>query len=151
MVPDSVMVGLIASELKKLAPHLASLMASPGLQPRRRRCRQRHLSTLSSTSRSPSILSSTESRIGGSILDPDGVYNLLSTVLPKLLAKDDETGEDLIQRDDDKPRLPPEMAGGFQAMTNPCWTTQGPGDHRLKGTESKKIWPLVETHLKSAV
>ena len=69
----------------------------------------------------------------------------------KVAGKDDETGEDLIQRDDDKPESVRNRLEVFKANTAPVldfYRSMG----ILKdfhGTESKKIWPHVEAYLKS--
>merc|ERR1711860_208838 len=53
------------------------------------------------------------------------VYNLIFNP-PKVAGKDDETGEDLIQRDDDKPESVRNRLEVFRPTQRQCWTTTGP-------------------------
>merc|ERR1712072_1499926 len=77
------------------------------------------------------------------------VYNLIFNP-PKVDGKDDETGEDLIQREDDKPESVKNRLEVFSKNTKPVldfYREMG----ILKdfhGTESMKIWPHVDKHLK---
>merc|ERR1719284_397033 len=70
---------------------------------------------------------------------------------PKGAGKDDETGEDLVQRDDDKPESVRNRLEVFQQNTEPVlefYRKMGICQD-FHGTESKKIWPHVDTYLKS--
>lgn len=68
---------------------------------------------------------------------------------PKILGKDDETGEDLIQREDDKPESIAARLKAYENLTMPL------KDHYDKagmlkvfsGTESDVIYPMVKAHL----
>ena len=78
------------------------------------------------------------------------VYNLVFNP-PKVEGKDDETGEDLILREDDKPESIRIRLEVFQASTEPVLEF-----YRKKGilqdfhgTESNKIWPHMESYLKN--
>merc|ERR1712096_238295 len=78
------------------------------------------------------------------------VYNLVFNP-PKVAGKDDETGEDLVQREDDKPESVRNRLEVFQASTEPVlefYRKMGILQD-FHGTESKKIWPHVEKYLKS--
>jgi len=68
---------------------------------------------------------------------------------PKVEGKDDETGEDLIQREDDKPESVRNRLEVFSKNTKPVldfYREMGVLKD-FHGTESKKIWPHVEKHL----
>ena len=78
------------------------------------------------------------------------VYNLVFNP-PKVEGKDDETGEPLVQRDDDKPESVRNRLEVFQNNTEPVlefYRKMGICQD-FHGTESKKIWPHVDTYLKS--
>jgi len=78
------------------------------------------------------------------------VYNLVFNP-PKVDGIDDETGEPLVQRDDDKPESVRNRLEVFQNVTEPVldfYRKKGICQD-FHGTESKKIWPHVETYLKS--
>ena len=71
----------------------------------------------------------------------------------KVPGKDDETGEDLIQREDDKPESVLNRLEIFSSTTKPVlefYSSMGICKD-FKGTESKKIWPHVEAYLKSII
>ena len=71
----------------------------------------------------------------------------------KVPGKDDETGEDLIQREDDKPESVLNRLEIFSSTTKPVlefYSSMGICKD-FKGTESKKIWPHVEAYLKSLI
>merc|ERR1711902_62966 len=77
------------------------------------------------------------------------VYNLVFNP-PKVAGKDDETGESLVQREDDKPESVRNRLEVFKASTSPVldfYREKGILAD-FKGTESKKIWPHVEKYLK---
>ena len=78
------------------------------------------------------------------------IYNTLFSP-PKVAGKDDVTGEDLIQREDDKPQSVLNRLEIFSAQTKPVlefYRSMGICKD-FQGTESKKIWPHVEAHLKT--
>ena len=80
------------------------------------------------------------------------IYNLVFSP-PKVEGKDDETGEDLIQREDDKPESVRNRLEVFSKNTKPVldfYREQGVLAD-FHGTESKKIWPHVEAHIKGLV
>ena len=62
-------------------------------------------------------------------------------------------GEDLIQREDDKPESVLNRLEIFSAQTKPVleFYRQMGICADFKGTESKKIWPHVEAHLKTVI
>ena len=81
---------------------------------------------------------------------PSGrIYNTAFSP-PKVPGKDDETGEDLIQREDDKPESVRNRLQVFSDSTKPVLDYYGKMGilAEFKGTESKKIWPHVEAFLK---
>ncbi len=77
------------------------------------------------------------------------VYNTLFNP-PKVEGKDDETGEDLIQREDDRPESVRNRLQVFSDNTKPVldFYDQKRILKEFQGTESKKIWPHVEKYLK---
>ena len=77
------------------------------------------------------------------------IYNTLFNP-PKVEGKDDETGEPLIQREDDKPESVMNRLQVFSDNTKPVLDFYGGKGilQQFQGTESKKIWPHVEAFLK---
>lgn len=81
---------------------------------------------------------------------PSGrIYNTVFNP-PKVPGKDDVTGEDLIQREDDKPESVQNRLQVFSNNTKPVldYYAQKNILAEFKGTESKKIWPHVEEFLR---
>ena len=69
----------------------------------------------------------------------------------QVAGKDDETGEDLVQREDDKAESVRNRLEVFKASTAPVldfYREKGILAD-FQGTESKKIWPHVEKYLRS--
>lgn len=68
---------------------------------------------------------------------------------PKVPGKDDDTGEDLVQRDDDKPETVRQRLKQYEEMTKPLidfYTKQGILES-FSGTETNIIWPKVKDYL----
>ncbi|XP_058956128.1 GTP:AMP phosphotransferase AK3, mitochondrial-like [Pocillopora verrucosa] len=68
---------------------------------------------------------------------------------PKVPGKDDDTGEDLVQRDDDKPETVRQRLKQYEEMTKPLidfYTKQGILES-FSGTETNVIWPKVKDYL----
>lgn len=68
---------------------------------------------------------------------------------PKVPGKDDDTGEDLVQRDDDKPETVRQRLKQYEEMTKPLidfYTKQGTLKS-FSGTETNVIWPKVKDYL----
>ncbi len=81
---------------------------------------------------------------------PSGrVYNTLFNP-PKVPGRDDETGEELIQREDDRPESVRNRLQVFSDNTRPVLEYYDKKGilKEFRGTESKKIWPHVEKYLK---
>lgn len=68
---------------------------------------------------------------------------------PRVAGRDDVTGEPLVQRDDDHPEAVRERLRQYKEQTQPVLEFyRGCGLLRIfSGTESDKIWPLVERYL----
>jgi len=152
LVPDSVMVGLIASELKKLGEQPWLLDGFPRTQPQAEALQKETPVNVVVNLDVP--FDTIIDRIKDRWIHPGSgrVYNLIFNP-PKVAGKDDETGEDLIQRDDDKPESVRNRLEVFKANTAPVldyYRAQGILKD-FQGTESKKIWPHVEAYLKSIV
>ncbi|QQP52008.1 GTP:AMP phosphotransferase_ mitochondrial, partial [Caligus rogercresseyi] len=80
------------------------------------------------------------------------IYNTLFNP-PKVPGKDNETGEDLMQREDDKPESVRRRLEIFSESTKPVldfYRSKGLCSD-FKGTESKKIWPYVQEHLSTVI
>ncbi|PIK59757.1 adenylate kinase 3-like [Apostichopus japonicus] len=80
------------------------------------------------------------------------VYNLEWNP-PKEKGKDDVTGEDLIQREDDKPETVRARLETYQKQTTPVLDFYRE-KHLLRefqGTESNKIWPHVQKYLSEQI
>jgi len=152
LVPDNVIVGLIASELKKLGDTPWLLDGFPRTQPQAEALQAETPVNVVVNLDVP--FDTIIDRIKDRWIHPGSgrVYNLIFNP-PKVAGKDDETGEDLIQRDDDKPESVRNRLEVFKANTEPVleyYRAQGILKD-FKGTESKKIWPHVEAYLKSIV
>eukprot|EP00092_Neocalanus_flemingeri_P061222 GFUD01073566.1.p1 GENE.GFUD01073566.1~~GFUD01073566.1.p1 ORF type:complete len:241 (-),score=48.22 GFUD01073566.1:117-839(-) len=152
LVPDSVMVGLVASELKKLGSKPWLLDGFPRTQPQAEALQAETPVNVVVNLCVP--FETIIDRIKDRWIHPASgrVYNLAFQP-PKVAGKDDETGDDLVQREDDKPESVRNRLEVFQASTEPVlefYRKQGILQD-FHGTESKKIWPHVETYLKSLV
>lgn len=68
---------------------------------------------------------------------------------PKVPGKDDVTGEDLVQRDDDKPEVVTERLKVYDAMMTPVvdYYMQHDLVTNFKGSTTAEIWPQVEQFL----
>lgn len=150
LVPDHVIVGLIAAELQKLGETPWLLDGFP---------RTRSQAEALQSSAPADVVVNLDvpfetiiDRIKDRWIHPGSgrVYNLIFNP-PKVPGKDDVTGEDLIQRDDDKPESVRNRLEVFKANTEPVLAYyRAKGILRdFQGTESKKIWPHVESFLRS--
>ncbi|UJR10233.1 hypothetical protein I4U23_014446 [Adineta vaga] len=76
------------------------------------------------------------------------VYNLRWSA-PKVPGKDDETGEPLSQREDDKPAVIRHRLNTYDKNTNPIMEFYKKFDvlQEFHGRESDKIWPEVKKYL----
>merc|ERR1712241_613050 len=150
LVPDTVMVGLISSELKKLGEKPWLLDGFPRTQAQAEALQKETPVNVVVNLCVP--FETIIERVKDRWIRPGSgrVYNLVFNP-PKVDGKDDETGEDLVQRDDDKPESVRNRLEVFSKNTEPVlefYRKMG----ILKdfhGTESKKIWPHVDTYLKS--
>jgi len=150
LVPDSVMVGLISSELKKLGEKPWLLDGFPRTQAQAEALQKETPVNVVVNLCVP--FETIIERVKDRWIHPGSgrVYNLVFNP-PKVAGKDDETGEDLVQRDDDKPESVRNRLEVFQQNTEPVlefYRKMGICQD-FHGTESKKIWPHVETYLKS--
>ncbi|XP_008101545.1 GTP:AMP phosphotransferase AK3, mitochondrial isoform X2 [Anolis carolinensis] len=78
------------------------------------------------------------------------VYNLEFNP-PKVSGVDDDTGESLIQRDDDKPETVMKRLKSYEAQTRPVlqYYRQKGVLKSFAGTETNKIWPHVHRFLQT--
>lgn len=80
---------------------------------------------------------------------PSGrVYNIGFNT-PKVMGKDDETGEDLIQRPDDKPDAVKKRLEIYESMTKPVidfYKAKGIIKH-FEGRTSDEIWPQITDYM----
>ncbi|XP_065361830.1 GTP:AMP phosphotransferase AK3, mitochondrial [Calliphora vicina] len=80
---------------------------------------------------------------------PSGrVYNIGFNE-PKVPGKDDVTGEDLVQRDDDKPEIVAQRLKIYEEMMKPVVDYYAKHDlvTNFKGKTTAEIWPKVEEYL----
>lgn len=152
LVPDSVMVGLVSSELKKLDAQPWLLDGFPRTQPQAEALQAETPVNVVVNLEVP--FETIIDRIKDRWIHPGSgrVYNLIFNP-PKVAGIDDETGEPLVQRDDDKPESVRNRLEVFKASTAPVldfYREQGILAD-FQGTESKKIWPHVEKYLKSII
>jgi len=152
LVPDNVMVGLVSSELKQLGSKPWLLDGFPRTQPQAEALQAETPVNVVVNLCVP--FETIIDRIKDRWIHPASgrVYNLIFNP-PKVDGKDDETGEDLVQREDDKPESVRNRLEVFQASTEPVlefYRKQGILQD-FHGTESKKIWPNVESYLKSII
>lgn len=84
---------------------------------------------------------------------PSGrVYNIGFNT-PKVIGKDDVTGEDLIQRPDDKPEAVKKRLDIYETMTKPVidfYKTKGIIND-FEGSTSDEIWPKITNYLDDLV
>merc|ERR1712183_187764 len=149
LVPDKVMVGLVSSELKKLGSQPWLLDGFPRTQPQAEALQAETPVNVVVNLCVP--FETIIDRIKDRWIHPASgrVYNLVFNP-PKVPGKDDETGEDLVQREDVKPESVRNRLEVFKASTSPVldfYREKGILAD-FKGTESKKIWPNVEKYLK---
>nr|XP_020657200.1 GTP:AMP phosphotransferase AK3, mitochondrial [Pogona vitticeps] len=78
------------------------------------------------------------------------VYNLEFNP-PKVPGLDDDTGEPLVQRDDDKPETVMKRLKSYEAETKPVleYYRHKAVLHTFSGTETNKIWPHVHNFLQT--
>jgi len=150
LVPDNVMVGLISSELKKLGEKPWLLDGFPRTVAQAEALQQETPVNVVVNLCVP--FETIIERVKDRWIHPASgrVYNLVFNP-PKVDGHDDETGEPLVQRDDDKPESVRNRLEVFQNVTEPVlefYRKKGICQD-FHGTESKKIWPHVETYLKS--
>merc|ERR1711909_258804 len=150
LLTDKVMVGLVSSELKKLGSQPWLLDGFPRTQPQAESLQAETPVNVVVNLCVP--FETIIDRIKDRWIHPGSgrVYNLVFNP-PKVEGKDDETGEDLIQREDDKPESVRNRLEVFQASTEPVleFSRKMGILQDFHGTESKKIWPHVESYLKS--
>lgn len=149
LVPDPVMVGLVAGELKKLGSEPWLLDGFPRTQAQAEALQAETPVNVVVNLDVP--FETIVDRIKDRWIHPASgrVYNLVFNP-PKVAGLDDETGEALIQREDDKAESVLNRLKVFEASTAPVleyYRSQGILAD-FKGTESKKIWPHVEKYLK---
>jgi len=152
LVPDETMVGLISTELKAMAGQPWLLDGFPRTQPQAAALQSQTPVNVVINLDVP--FETIIDRIKDRWLHPGSgrIYNTLFNP-PKVEGKDDITGEDLIQREDDKPASVRNRLEVFSKNTKPVldfYRAQGIL-RDFHGTESKKIWPHVEKHLKELV
>jgi nucleoside-triphosphate--adenylate kinase len=93
-------------------------------------------------------------RISNRLVHPASgrVYNLTYNA-PKVEGKDDETGEDLIQRDDDKPETVKARLEAYEKMTSPLieyYSNDKDVNVKVfKGTESDVIFPEIQAYMET--
>jgi len=152
LVPDTVMVGLVTEELKKLGDKDWLLDGFPRTKPQAEALQEETPINVVVNLDVP--FDTIIDRIKDRWLHPGSgrIYNLVFNP-PKVPGKDDETGEDLIQREDDKPESVRNRLEVFKASTSPVlefYREKGILEE-FHGTESKKIWPHVEKYLKTVM
>ncbi|KAK2168512.1 hypothetical protein LSH36_16g05028 [Paralvinella palmiformis] len=148
LVPDHVMVSLIVSELKKLGGHSWLLDGFPRTLPQ--------AETLHTEQKVDVVVNLNVpfdviiDRIKGRWVHPASgrIYHTEFNP-PKQAGKDDVTGENLIQRDDDKPDTVLARLQGYQHQTQPVldfYKKMGILEE-FKGNYSNEIWPHVHKFL----
>jgi len=154
LVPDEVMVKLISTELKGLEKANLSWLLDGFPRTRAQATALQSQTPVNVVIHLDVPFETIIGRVKDRWLHPGSgrIYNTEFNP-PKVPGKDDVTGEDLIQREDDKPENVLRRLEVFSAETKPVldfYREQGVLKE-FQGTESKKIWPHVETYLKSIV
>merc|ERR1719365_191257 len=149
LVPDETMVGLMSTSLKELAGQPWLLDGFPRTKPQAEALQEQTPVNVVINLDVP--FDTIIDRIKDRWIHPGSgrVYNLIFNP-PKVPGIDDETGEPLVQRDDDKPESVRNRLEVFKASTAPVldyYRQQGILAD-FQGPESKKIWPHVEKYLK---
>lgn len=72
---------------------------------------------------------------------------------PKVAFRDDLTGEQLVQREDDRPETVRQRLQVYENLTKPLieYYRNHRVLHEFAGNTSDEIWPLVENYLKKAI
>lgn len=93
-------------------------------------------------------------RIKGRLIHPGSgrVYNVDYSP-PKVEGKDDLTGEDLVQREDDKPEVVKARLEQFQSVTEPILDYYRERGMLIEfsGTQSKEIYPKIKKALEEVI
>ena len=148
LVPDATMVGLISSELKALQGQNWLLDGFPRTQTQAGALQAETPVNVVVYLNVP--FQTIIDRVKDRWVHPGSgrIYNTIFNP-PKVEGKDDETGEDLIQREDDKPESVRNRLQVFQDNTEPVLEYYAKMGllQEFQGTESKKIWPHVEEFL----
>jgi len=152
LVPDETMVNLISSELKNLESEPWLLDGFPRTKAQAEALQKQTPVNVVINLDVP--FETIIERVKDRWLHPGSgrIYNLVFNP-PKVAGKDDVTGEDLIQREDDKPESVLNRLEIFSSTTKPVlefYRSMGICKD-FHGTESKKIWPHVEAYLKTII
>jgi nucleoside-triphosphate--adenylate kinase len=152
LVPDDVMVKLISSELKTLEKSNVSWLLDGFPRTQNQAQALQNETPVNAVIYLDVPFQTIIDRVKDRWLHPASgrIYNTEFNP-PKVAFKDDQTGEDLIQREDDKPENVLKRLEVFSAETKPVleFFRKMGILAEFKGTESKKIWPHVEAHLKT--
>merc|ERR1712183_964604 len=142
LVPDKVMVGLVSSELKNLGSEPWLLDGFPRTKAQAEALQKQTPVNVVINLDVP--FDTIIERVKDRWLHPGSgrIYNLVFNP-PKVAGKDDKTGEDLIQREDDKPESVRNRLEVFKAGTRPVldYFREKGILAEFKGTESKKSGP----------
>uniref|UniRef100_A0A1I8NLN5 GTP:AMP phosphotransferase, mitochondrial n=1 Tax=Stomoxys calcitrans TaxID=35570 RepID=A0A1I8NLN5_STOCA len=148
LVPDDLIIKFVTSRLQESANKSWMLDGFP-----RTRVQAERLATIESLDAVINLEVPHEviiDRVKGRWIHlPSGrVYNIGFNE-PKIAGKDDITGEDLVQRDDDKPEIVAERLKIYEDMMKPVLDYYY--EHNLvtnfKGKTTAEIWPKVEKFL----
>lgn len=151
LVPDELMVRLILNELTSIKQHWL-LDGFPRTVSQAESLAEQE--TVSTVINLDVPFQTIIQRLEGRWVHPGSgrVYNLEWNP-PKEEGKDDVTGEQLIQRDDDKPETVRARLETYQKQTAPVldYYREKKLLQEFQGTESNKIWPHVKKYLSESL
>ncbi|XP_042238863.1 GTP:AMP phosphotransferase AK3, mitochondrial-like isoform X2 [Homarus americanus] len=150
LVPDDVMVNLIASELAGLKTSPWLLDGFPRTRPQAEAVHQHEKLDLVLSLEVPDEVIIDRIKGRWTHLPSGRIYHTEFNP-PQVSGVDDVTGEQLVQREDDKPESVKQRLDQYAVNTGPL-----KGFYRdlgilqeFHGTESNEIWPRVHNYLKS--
>ncbi|XP_003216610.1 GTP:AMP phosphotransferase AK3, mitochondrial isoform X1 [Anolis carolinensis] len=150
LIPDDIMTQLMLNELKSLEKNNLLLDGFPRTVPQAEALDK--VCPIDTVIDLDVPFETIQQRLTARWIHPNSgrVYNLEFNP-PKVSGVDDDTGESLIQRDDDKPETVMKRLKSYEAQTRPVlqYYRQKGVLKSFAGTETNKIWPHVHRFLQT--
>ncbi|XP_044302772.1 GTP:AMP phosphotransferase AK3, mitochondrial isoform X1 [Varanus komodoensis] len=150
LIPDDIMTQLMLTELKSLEQNHVLLDGFPRTVPQAEALDK--VCPIDTVIDLDVPFETIQQRLTARWIHPASgrVYNLEFNP-PKVAGHDDDTGEPLVQREDDKPETVMKRLKSYEAQTKPVleyYRCKGVL-HSFSGTETNKIWPHVHRFLQT--